>query len=119
MAELQPASQEAERIGPRITLGITGWVLLFGAFLCLAASLTLSARNHTLSRAQSVGAPPRPEPEVSNVRMELFRGPAAAERLKAAQRQKLTRFGWADQAQRVVQIPIDLAMELEAQEARP
>ena len=119
MAELQPASQEAERIGSGITLGVTGWVLLFGAILSIAAWLMLGVRNHSLQRSETVStsAAPRPEPEVSNVRSELFRGPAAGERLKAAQLDKLRHFGWVEQGQQVVRIPIDVAMDLEVQGA--
>lgn len=119
MAELQPASQEAERVGSGITLGITGWVILFGVLLCVAASLILTARTRTLSRAESVPAAPRPEAEVSNIRTELFRSPLAGERLKAEQRRKLGAFGWVDRERRVVRIPIEDAMDLEAQGAQP
>ena len=118
MAERQPASQETERVSMGITLSITGWVMLFGVVLCSVASLMLSARNHSLERSERVSASvQRPEPEVSNVRSELFRNPVAAERLKAAQRKKLGEFGWVDQGQRVVRIPIDLAMDLELEAA--
>lgn len=119
MAELQPASQEAERIGPGMTLGVTGWVVSFGVLLCFVAALMLAARSRTLEPAASVSAAQRPESEVSNVRSELFRGPAAGERLKAAQRARLTQFGWVDRDQKIVRIPIDVAMDLEAEGANP
>lgn len=119
MGELQPRSQEVERVGPGITLSITGWVLLFGILLSAVAAVVLTARGRTLTRAHTVSAPERPEPEVSNVRSELFRSSTAGEQLKAEQRKKLERFGWVDRQQRVVRIPIDLAMELEVQGAQP
>ena len=119
MAQLQPMSQEAEHVGPAATLSITGWVVMFGVLLCVVAALLLAARNRTLTRAESAPQATRPEAEVSNVRSELFRGPGAAERLNASQRQKLERFGWVDRERQLVHIPIDLAMDLEAQGAQP
>lgn len=119
MAQLQPMSQEAERVRPVATLSITGWLVMFGVLLCIVAALLLSARVRTLPRAQSAPEAVRPEPEISNVRSELFRGPGAAERLNASQRQKLEHFGWVDRERQLVHIPIELAMDLEARGAQP
>lgn len=119
MAELQPLSQEAERVGPGLTLSITGWVILFGVLLCVVAALVLVARDQSLTHAESVGTPVRPEAEASHVRSELFRSSSVSgEQLKAAQRQKLEHFGWVDQAHGVVRIPIDVAMDLEIEAQR-
>ncbi|HET8936058.1 MAG TPA: hypothetical protein VFN67_21575 [Polyangiales bacterium] len=119
MAQLQPMNQEAERVRPVATLSITAWVVLFGVLLSVVAALLLFARNRTLTQAESATEPTRPEPEVSHVRSELFRAPGAAERLNAQQRQKLAQFGWVDRERQLVHIPIDLAMDLEAQGAQP
>lgn len=119
MAQLQPRSQEVERVGPVITLSITAWVLLFGVLLCAVAAVVLTVRDHTLTRAASMRAPERPDGEVSNVRSELFHSRTAGEQLGAAQRMKLERFGWVDREQGMISMPIDLAMDLELQEAQP
>lgn len=117
MSHLQPASQEADQIRAGLPLGITAWVLLFGVLLCVVAGLVLLARSHTLERAASVTTAPRPEPEVHNIRSELFRVQGAGDRLKADQRQALQHYGWVDRQRGIVRIPIDVAMDLESQGA--
>jgi hypothetical protein len=114
MSHLQPASQEADQIRARLPLGITAWVLVFGALLCVVAVLVLLARSHTLERAPSVASVQRPEPEVHNIRTELFRSGGAADRLKADQRRALQHYGWVDRQRGIVRIPIDVAMDLES-----
>jgi hypothetical protein len=117
MSDLQPSSQESERIGSGWTLGITVWVLIFGALLSIAAGLLLSARSRTLRVAPSMSRAVRPEPEVSNVRTELFAGAGAGERLKAEQRATLRHYAWVDRQGGIVRIPIDVAIELESKAA--
>lgn len=117
MSLLPPASQEVEGVGSGRTLGVTLSVLIFGALLSLGAAWLLALRAGHLEHAASVKEAPRPEREVSNIRSDLFRGPLAGERLKAAQRDKLEHFGWADPEHKLVRIPIDVAMDLEAQGA--
>jgi hypothetical protein len=118
MADLQPASQESEHIGPGVTLSVTVWVLIAGGILSAIAGLVLTARSHTLAPAASASAPVRPEPEVSNIHTELFGGPGAGERLKAVQRNGLEHYGWVDRSRGLVRIPIDVAMDLESKEPR-
>jgi hypothetical protein len=119
MTDLQPRSQESERIGSGLTLGITAWVLVFGVALCVVAGLVLTARSRALRHASSLPAPVRPEPEVSQIRTELFGSPGAGERLKAEQRSALQHYTWVDREHGIVRIPIDVAMELEVQGTSP
>ena len=118
MTQLQPVSQEVEGVSSGRTLGVTLGVLVFGALLAIAASWLLALRAHGLEHAANVHEAPRPEPSVSHVQSELFRGPLAGERLRAAQHDKLEHYGWVDREHKLVRIPIDVAIELEAQAAQ-
>jgi hypothetical protein len=118
MTDLQPASQESEHIRVGFILSVTFWVLIFGGILSVIAGLVLAARFKSLEHAPAISAPARPDPEVSNVRSELFSEPGAAERLKADQLHALEHYNWVDRSRGIVRIPIDVAMDLESKEPR-
>lgn len=118
MSHLQPASQESEHIGVGVILSVTIWVLIVGGILSVIAGFVLSVRSKSLPHAPAATAAARPEPEVSNVRAELFSNPGAAERLKAQQLHALEHYGWVDREHGIVRIPIDVAMDLESKEPR-
>lgn len=116
MANEQPLVQEEEHISRGSIVGVTLFVLGFGGLLVAISGVLLSGWRRSLPVAQGVIAAPAPAPEVSNVRSELFRGPGAGQVLKAQQRDQLSRYRWVDRAHGIVGVPIDVAIELVAEE---
>lgn len=103
--------QEEERIDRRWMYIL--WALLLPLLVVLAfvakGCFSLAARN---AEAQGVSRRPEQAAEVSHVSSELFRRPAAGERLKQQQRKTLEHYGWVDRQHGIVRVPIDVAMDL-------
>jgi hypothetical protein len=91
-------------------------VLVVSIALCLVARAVLSARDHRLTHAPAAIQLARPEESVSAIRQQTFRQRAAGQDLKAAQRKALQTFSWVDRSRGIVQIPIDVAIDLELAE---
>lgn len=117
MIDQPSATQASTRMSAGRILLVTGAVLSFALLLCFAAKWLLAARTRTLSAATHAGSPVRPLATVGEVRMQLFKDEGAGEKLKAEQRSEAQHYRWVDRTQGIVQIPIDVAIELESRQA--
>lgn len=115
----EPAfEQEGHDIKPGWIVLVVVVLFIFLTLLSATAAGYLALLRRGEARPQTVVAEPKPEPEVSNVRAELFRRPAAGELLRHEQSQALRRYRWVDKQRGVAQIPIDVAMDVVAGGAR-
>jgi hypothetical protein len=109
--------QEEERID-------RGWLIIAAAivlpFLAVLAVLAQGLFARASRERSAQGVPDRPDlaAEISNVHAELFERPLAGERLQQQQRKTLDRYGWVDRERGIVRVPIDVAIELVAKDAK-
>jgi hypothetical protein len=109
--------QEEERID-RTWLYITLAILAPFLFVLAMAAKGWFGVSSREAAAQGVPTLPEPAAEVSDVHAELFERPLAGELLKERQKQTLEQYGWVDRQRGVVRIPIDVAIELVAKDAK-
>jgi hypothetical protein len=109
--------QEEEHIDRR-------WLVIAAAIvlplLVVLAALAQRLFTRASRRDAAQGVPTRPDPaaEVSGVHAELFERPLAGELLEQQQRNTLDRYGWVDREHGIVRVPINVAIELVAKDAK-
>ena len=100
---------------PIVAVGV-GALVIFA----LASFVTLS-----FLRVKEGDRPPLPVPQeiglskIGLVEQQLFESSTRGERDRAARKERLGSYGWIDRKAGIVRLPIDRAMELSAQGARP
>jgi hypothetical protein len=116
----EPAHEfrQQEELIDRGWVAITAAILLpFLVVLGVAAKVLLGATSRP-DAAQYVPTKPEPADRVSDIHSELFRRPLAGELLKEQQQKVLGRYGWVDRQHGLVRVPIDVAIELVANDAK-
>jgi hypothetical protein len=108
---------EEDRISTRkiVAVGIASLLLFF--FASLATSLYFDARR-------KAHGPVRVPPEIGSskigmVEQQIFERSRRGETDRSMRQERLRSYGWVDRRQGVVHLPIERAMELVAEGARP
>lgn len=112
-----PVRSEDDRVraAPILAVGIGALAIFF-----LASFVTIS-----YLRVKEGDRPPLPVPQelgrskIGLVEQQLFESATRGAQDREARRRQLGSYGWVDRKAGVVRIPIDRAMELSAQGARP
>lgn len=105
--------QEEDVLPPRLILYVILAVIAFSLLLVGVSYAILRGREHALRPSgsfpeQSLG----PIMERSNVHEELYGNVGRGQVEVRAGRESLEHFDWVDREQRIVRVPIDVAMEL-------
>jgi hypothetical protein len=89
--------------------------VMVGASLCFATYLIMRARILAVRPGYEFPERELPAPhEIATVKQELFGVTNPAPDPKAEERATLETFGWVDRGRRIVHIPIEAAIDLEA-----
>jgi hypothetical protein len=108
-----PAPYVEDVVPGGLILRIAAGTVVFSIVLCLVAYLILRHEEGGLRPSRffperQLGAPH----DVSAIREDLFEMPTPAATLKERQAQKLESYGWVDQQQHLVRIPVERAIDL-------
>jgi hypothetical protein len=108
---------EDDRIpsGPIVAVGIGALVIFFiGSFVTLSYLRVKEGDRPPLPVPQELG-----QSKIGLVEQQLFESASRGRKDLEARRERLGSYGWVDRKAGVVHLPIERAMELSAQGARP
>src|SRR5690349_14931443 len=111
--------QDEDLLPAGVILKVLGGVVAAGVALCVIAFLMLKLREHQLRPSRRFPERDLPPPHrVAEIRQEPFEVVPPRPTLIEEQETVLHSYGWVDQSQGLVRIPIDQAMELVAKGVR-
>ena len=113
-----PAEEDRIQSGTIVFVGVGALVVFFAASL-----LVISSAKHQQRELLPQGPAPLPaelgSPKIGLLEQRMFENSNQAQSWREGQQRKLGSYGWVDPAQGIVRLPIDRAMELVIEGARP